>query len=127
LPFENRDYGFFVVVLVVVFVVVFVESIFIVLSCFMLVSIPAFMPVSVVAGAGAIAGAAVSVAGSSFFVVQAATAITAATRARRFIYILLGRGANVGGPTIGTQKRCSNSRQQSRVQAAGVKSAQRAN
>src|SRR5438105_12472284 len=50
------------------------------------------MPVSIAAGAGAIAGAEVSaVAASSFFEVQAARTRTAATRARRFIYDLLER------------------------------------
>jgi hypothetical protein len=43
-----------------------------------------FMPVSAAAGAGAIAGAAVSAFGVSF-VLQAATTSTAATRARRFM------------------------------------------
>jgi len=50
------------------------------------------MLVSIAAGAGAIAGAEVSaVAASSFLDVHAARAKTAATRARRFIYDLLGR------------------------------------
>ena len=54
-----------------------------------------FMPVSIAAGAGAIAGAEVSaVAASSFFDVHAARTRTAATRARRFIYDLL-KMANV--------------------------------
>jgi hypothetical protein len=54
-----------------------------------------FMPVSIAAGAGAIAGAEVSaVADSSFLAVHAASTRTAATRARRFIYDLLER-ANV--------------------------------
>ena len=54
-----------------------------------------FMPVSIGAGAGAMAGADVSaVAASSFLAVQAASARIAATRARRFIYDLLER--NVG-------------------------------
>jgi hypothetical protein len=44
------------------------------------------MPVSVAAGAGAIAGAAVSVDGASF-VLHAAATSTAATRARRFMWI----------------------------------------
>jgi hypothetical protein len=53
------------------------------------------MPVSIAAGAGAIAGAEVSaVADSSFLAVHAASTRTAATRARRFIYDLLER-ANV--------------------------------
>jgi hypothetical protein len=51
-----------------------------------------FIPVSIAAGAGAIAGAVVSeVADSSFFELHAASARTAATRARRFIYDLLER------------------------------------
>jgi hypothetical protein len=51
-----------------------------------------FMPVSIAAGAGAIAGAVVSdVAASSFFELHAASTRTAATRARRFIYDLLER------------------------------------
>jgi len=62
--------------------------------------------VSIAAGAGAIAGAEVSaVAASSFLDVQAASARTAATRARRFIYDLLGR-ANVelfAGPCTRSQ------------------------
>jgi hypothetical protein len=51
-----------------------------------------FIPVSIAAGAGAIAGAVVSdVAASSFFELHAASARTATTRARRFIYDLLER------------------------------------
>src|SRR3954470_6463254 len=76
----EEAYFFFVVVLVV-------DAIGVVLA---VVSI--FMPVSIAAGAGAIAGAEVSaVAASSFLDVHAASARTAATRARRFIYDLLER------------------------------------
>src|SRR5438105_11808706 len=57
------------------------------------------MPVSIAAGAGAIAGAEVSaVAASSFFEVQAAKTRTAATRARRFIYDLLERQTWIESP-----------------------------
>src|SRR5438105_11438875 len=49
-----------------------------------------FMPVSVTAGAGAMA-ADVSAAGVSSFFAHAASAKTAATRARRFMYFLLNR------------------------------------
>src|SRR5215210_3534908 len=49
------------------------------------------MLVSIGAGAGAMAGADVSTAASSFLAVHAASARTAATRARRFIYDLLER------------------------------------
>jgi hypothetical protein len=83
---DRDDYFFFVVVLVVVVV----EADGVVLA---VVSI--FIPVSIAAGAGAIAGAEVSaVAASSFFDVHAARTRTAATRARRFIYDLL-KMANV--------------------------------
>src|SRR3982751_6787390 len=79
----EEAYFFFVVVLVVVVV----DAAGVVLA---VVSI--FMPVSIAAGAGAIAGAEVSaVAASSFLDVHAASARTAATRARRFIYDLLER------------------------------------
>jgi hypothetical protein len=50
-----------------------------------------FMVVSIAAGAGAIAGAAVSAVAVSSFFEHAASTRTAATRARRFIYDLLGR------------------------------------
>src|SRR5205814_6316478 len=83
---RSRVY-FFLVDLVVLLVVVVVLAAGVVLA---VVSI--FMPVSIAAGAGAIAGAEVSaVAASSFFDVHAASARTAATRARRFIYDLLER------------------------------------
>src|ERR1700682_4620388 len=88
--FDHREELYFflvvfvvLVVLVVVvldaagFVVVVVESIFIV--------------VSTAAGAGAIAGAAVSAVADSSFLEHAASTRTAATRARRFIYDLLWR------------------------------------
>ena len=71
-------YGFFVAVSFFMLV-----SIFIALSIFMVVS---------AAGAGAIAGAAAVSSGVSSFVLHAARASTAATRARRFIYILLVGG-----------------------------------
>jgi hypothetical protein len=72
----REAYGFFVAVSFFMLV-----SIFIVLSIFMVVS---------AAGAGAIAGGAAAVSrGVSSLVLQAARASTAATRARRFIYILL--------------------------------------
>ena len=87
---------FLVVVLVVVVedaagpevvVAVAVESIFIV--------------VSIAAGAGAIAGAAVSaVAVSSFFELQAASTRTAATRARRFIYDLRERQRGINRRSV---------------------------
>src|SRR6266571_8227668 len=82
---EEAYFFFFVVVLV--FALVVVDAAGVVLA---VVSI--FMPVSIAAGAGAIAGAEVSaVAVSSFFEVHAASTRTAATRARRFIYDLLER------------------------------------
>jgi hypothetical protein len=56
-----------------------------------LVAAGMFMLVSIGAGAGAMAGADVSTAASSFLAVHAASARTAATRARRFIYDLLKR------------------------------------
>jgi hypothetical protein len=49
------------------------------------------MPVSIAAGAGAMAGAEVSAVAASSFFEHAASARTAATRARRFIYDLLER------------------------------------
>src|SRR5881275_1312077 len=83
---RSRVY-FFLVDLVVVLVVVVVDAAGVVLA---VVSI--FMPVSIAAGAGAMAGAEVSaVAASSFLDVHAASTRTAATRARRFIYDLLER------------------------------------
>src|SRR5881275_176593 len=83
---RSRVY-FFLVDLVVLLVVVVVLAAGVVLA---VVSI--FIPVSIAAGAGAIAGAEVSaVAASSFFDVHAANTRTAATRARRFIYDLLER------------------------------------
>jgi len=71
----REAYGFFVAVSFFMLV-----SIFIALSIFMLES---------AAGAGAIAGAAAVSTGVSSLVLHAARASTAATRARRFIYILL--------------------------------------
>src|SRR5687768_2221936 len=70
---NRRAYGFFVVSFIVVSFIA--ESIFMAESIFAAVS----------AGAGAMAGAAVVSTGVSSFVVQAARASTAATRARRFI------------------------------------------
>ena len=96
---QDRDaiYFFFVVVLVVVVVV---DAAGVVLA---VVSI--FMPVSIAAGAGAIAGAEVSaVAASSFFDVHAARTRTAATRARRFIYDLL-KMANVKNSPVRARSR----------------------
>jgi hypothetical protein len=59
----------------------------VVVDAVVLAVVSIFIPVSIAAGAGAMAGADVSaVAASSFFAVQAASARTAATRARRFIY-----------------------------------------
>jgi len=63
----------------------------VVVTAVVLAVVSIFMPVSIAAGAGAMAGADVSaVAASSFFAVHAASTRTAATRARRFIYDLLG-------------------------------------
>jgi hypothetical protein len=60
-----------------------------------------FIVVSIAAGAGAIAGAEVSaVAASSFLEVHAASARTAATRARRFIYDLLERQTWINSPAV---------------------------
>ena len=60
-----------------------------------------FIVVSIAAGAGAIAGAEVSaVAASSFLEVHAASARTAATRARRFIYDLLERQTWIKSPAV---------------------------
>src|SRR5215207_8357043 len=74
-------------------------------SIFMAVSI--FAAVS--AGAGAMAGAVVSTAGVSSFVVHAASVSTAATRARRFIYILLeGDDQRCRGPRTRYQDRGQN-------------------
>jgi hypothetical protein len=74
----SEAYGFVVVVVVVTVVSFLVVSIFTAAESI-------FMPVSAdIAGAGAIAGAAVSVAGVSF-ALQAATSTTA-TRARRFMW-----------------------------------------
>jgi hypothetical protein len=85
-----------VVVLVVVVVVAAVE----------LAVVSIFMPVSIAAGAGAIAGADVSaVADSSFLAVHAASTRTAATRARRFIYDLLKRNVDKS-PVRAPQSRC---------------------
>jgi MFS superfamily sulfate permease-like transporter len=88
----DEDYYF----LVVVFLVVVVEE---AAGVVLAVVVSIFMPVSIAAGAGAIAGAVVSdVAVSSFFEVHAARAKMAATRARRFIYDLLERQTWVKSP-----------------------------
>src|SRR6476659_4909351 len=75
---NSEDYFFFVVS-------AFVESIFIVESIF---------AESVAAGAGAIAGAAAVSDTGLFSALQAATANTAATRARRFIIRSPGGGSS---------------------------------
>src|SRR6185436_15340265 len=74
------------------------------------------------AGAGAIAGAAVvSVVGVSSFVLHAASASTAATRARRFIYILLeGDDQRCHGPRTRYQDRGRNLRSRSLVSRPGM-------
>jgi hypothetical protein len=86
-----------------------------------------FMLVSIAAGAGAMAGADVStVAASSFLAVHAASARTAATRARRFIYDLLERqrGINrrsvhaVAVPVFGADENLSHPEAVSRAQPA---------
>src|SRR5207253_11500569 len=84
----EEAYFFFVVVLVVlaVLVLLVVDAAGVVLA---VVSI--FMPVSIAAGAGAIAGAEVSAVAASSFFEHAASTRTAATRARRFIYDPLER------------------------------------
>src|SRR5215210_1915435 len=58
------------------------------------------MLVSIGAGAGAMAGADVSTAASSFLAVHAASARTAATRARRFIYDLLKRQRGINRRSV---------------------------
>src|SRR5512147_865552 len=89
-------------------------SIFIPLSIFIIAE--SFF-IESAAGAGAIAGAAVvSAAGVSSFVLQAARASTAATRARRFIYILLeGDDQRCHGPRTRYQDRGQNLRTRSRL------------
>jgi hypothetical protein len=81
----SDDYGFFVdfVDFVVVVLVIVVSAFFADVSI-LAAAESIFMPVSVIAGAGAMAGAAVSAFGVSF-VLQAAMTSTAATRARRFM------------------------------------------
>src|SRR5688500_10293231 len=85
-----------------------------------LIAVSIFMAVSILiavsAGAGAIAGAAVVSTGVSSFVVHAARASTAATRARRFIYILLEGGVINGcrGPRSRYQDRGQNLRARTR-------------
>jgi hypothetical protein len=79
----GRNYGRFVFV-AAFDVSVFVESILCVESIFIPVSVPA--GAGAIAGAGAAAAAAESCFAWSFFA-QAATASTAATRARRFMQI----------------------------------------
>src|SRR3954462_6016319 len=92
----SGDEGYFFFVLVFLVVVVVEEAAGAVLLA---VVVSIFMPVSIAAGAGAIAGAVVSdVAVSSFFEVHAASAKMAATRARRFIYDLLERQTWVESP-----------------------------
>jgi hypothetical protein len=76
-----------VVFLVVLVVVVLDAAGFVVDVAVVVESI--FIVVSVAAGAGAIAGAAVSAVADSSFFEHAASTRTAATRARRFIYDLL--------------------------------------
>jgi len=65
-----------------------------------LVAAGMFMLVSIGAGAGAMAGADVSTAASSFLAVHAASARTAATRARRFIYDLLKRQRGINRRSV---------------------------
>jgi hypothetical protein len=86
------------------------------------------MLVSIGAGAGAmVAGADVSTAASSFLAVHAASARTAATRARRFIYDLLKRqrGINrrsvhaVAVPVFGADENLSHQEPLSRVELSG--------
>jgi hypothetical protein len=82
------------------------------------------MLVSIGAGAGAMVPADVSTAASSFLAVHAASARTAATRARRFIYDLLKRlrGINrrsvhaVAVPVFGADENLSHQKPLSRVE-----------
>jgi hypothetical protein len=77
-----------VVVFLVVLVVVVLDAAGFVLDVDVVVE-SIFIVVSIAAGAGAIAGAAVSAVADSSFFEHAASTRTAATRARRFIYDLL--------------------------------------
>src|SRR6266566_10054991 len=95
-PFDHprEPYFFFVVVFFVVVVLVVVVAV-------VLAVVSIFMPVSIAAGAGAMAGAVVSaVADSSFLAVHAASARMAATRARRFIYDLLERQRGINRRSV---------------------------
>jgi hypothetical protein len=112
-----RDLYFFLVVVLVLVVVVVVDAV-------ELAVVSIFMPVSIAAGAGAIAGAEVSaVAASSFLDVHAARTRTAATRARRFIYDLLERQTwkirrsvhAIAVPVFGAGKNLSHQKAVSRV------------